>query len=198
MFKLRFPPCLDLCFSYIHILKTAWSFCVTVHPCLLFSDNVYSPILSFLVGTLIEITWPQWENGSRNTQGTHFKSLLKGKICAHRPEKVGALERVERARPAFEDFLVHMHRCLCSTSYVRDVTMLHIGHIGPKDSRWICTLPERLLAHAWPWYQDVQATALHGLNHNTCLWQLLERIIPLLTHPFPGTAHWAFFPEKIM
>lgn len=163
-----------------------------------FSDNVYSPILSFLVGTLIEITWRQRENGSWNTQETHFKSLLKGKICAHRPEKVGALESMQRAHPAFEDFLVHMHRCLRSTSYVCDATMLRIGHIGPNDSRWICTLPECLSAHAWLWYQDVQATAQCGLNRNTCLWQLLERIIPLLTHPFPGTAHWAFFPEKIM
>lgn len=49
---------------------------------------------------------------------------------------------------------------------IGDMTMLHIGHIGPEDPGQLCSFSERLLVHAWRWNPKVPDTVMCARNHN--------------------------------
>lgn len=69
-------------------------------------------------------------------------SLLKRKLCACRPEKVGSGKERGASVHAFKGCVAHVNKGLPRCVILCDVTMLHVGHVGPKDPRWLCTLPE--------------------------------------------------------
>ena len=64
---------------------------------------------------------------------------------------------------------------MCTSAYtpascVGDMTMMHVGHIGPEDPGCLCEVPECLLIQERPWNPEVPARVLGDGNHDTVSW----------------------------
>lgn len=60
---------------------------------------------------------------------------------------------MDSARAAFKGF-----ERMCTMAYVAVLYVVDTTTLNLKDPRRLCTLPERLSAHAWPWNPEEPAT----------------------------------------